>query len=391
MSALSWIVFDERERELAQQLVDAFREKGTLDELGLRQIQLPVSDQLFPGITTLHTRLRYVLFVPWIYAMAEKRNASPEALAEEARDRQVQLIGALENGGEQTGIIGIRTRSKNGPLPSNVYWGTLRSWGIRTDAGDEADYARVVAALRRDQASSAARDEGHRVNRSMWHPALPLAPSDWLHKVDFRLLSGEASFLIDRLVDSHPESVLTHLAKARKKADCNFIWQHPDLAGFPDSARFLVDQARKFSNLMYSASLLYNLMLSERLKKDEWISRYQGELGGWREGLELSELREWHLNDLWDRLRDGGYRIRSPTRDFVWNWREAVLDSRADVQESDDARDLVRNREMRLKGARSRFRNRTALDGFTGAVGAFRIGFRWSSAMSHLRDIADAH
>lgn len=391
MSALSWIVFDERERELAQQLVDAFREKGTLDELGLRQVQLPVSDQLFPGITTLHTRLRYALFVPWIYAMAEKRNASPEALAEETRDRQVQLIGALENGGEQTGIIGIRTRSKNGPLPSNVYWGTLRSWGIRTDAGDEADYPGVVAALRRNQAYSEAQGEGHRVNRSMWHPALPAAPNDWLDKVDFRLLSGEASFLIDRLVDSHPESVLTHLAKARKKTHCTFIWEHPDLAGFPDSARSLVDQARKFSNLMYSASLLYNLMLSERLKKDEWVARYQAELNDWREGLELSELRDWHLTDLWDLLRDRGYRIRLPTRDFVRNWREAVLDSRADVRESDAARDLVRNREMRLKGSRSRFRNRAALDGFTGAVGAFRIGFRWSSAMSHLRDIADAH
>lgn len=391
MSALSWIVFDERERELAQQLVDAFREKGTLDELGLRQVQLPVSDQLFPGITTLHTRLRYVLFVPWIYAMAEKRNASPEALAEETRDRQVQLIGALENGGEQTGIIGIRTRSKNGPLPSNVYWGTLRSWGIRTDAGDEADYPGVVAALRRNQQSAAERDTVDRVNRSMWHPALPEAPSDWLDKVDFRLLSGEASFVIDRLVDSHPESVLTHLAKARKKTHCTFIWEHPDLAGFPDSARSLVDHARKFSNLMYSASLLYNLMLSERLKKDEWVARYQAELSDWREGLELSELRDWHLTDLWDLLRDRGYRIRLPTRDFVRNWREAVLDSRTDVRESDDARDLVRNREMRLKGSRSRFRNRAALDGFTGAVGAFRIGFRWSSAMSHLRDIADAH
>lgn len=391
MSALSWIVFDERERELAQQLVDAFREKGTLDELGLRQVQLPLSDQLFPGITTLHTRLRYALFVPWIYAMAEKRNGSPEALDEGTRDRQVELIGALKNGGEQTGIIGIRVRSKNGPLPSNVYWGALGSWGIRTDAGDEADYSGVVAALRRSQRSRAAQDDGNRINRSMWHPALPEAPSDWLMKVDFRLLAGEADFLVDRLVDSHPESVLTHLAKARKQADCDFIWEHPDLGEFPASARSLVDHARKFSNLMYSASLLYNLMLSELRENDAWIDRYRSELEDWRKELEPSELRDWHLDDLWDRIRDGGSRVRSPTRDFVQKWRKVVLDTRGEVQESDDARNLVRNREMRLKGSRSRFRNRTALDGFTGAVGAFRLGFRWTSAKSHLTDIANAY
>ena len=391
MSAFSWVVFDERERELAQQLVDAFREKGTSDELGLRQIQLPLSDQLFPGITTLHTRLRYALFVPWIYAMAEKRNGTPEALDEGTRDHQVQLIGALRNGGEQTGVIGIRVRTKRGPLPSNVYWGALGSWGIRTDAGDEADYSGVVAALRRSQRSKAAQDDGNRVSRSMWHPALPEAPSDWLAKVDFRLLPEEADFLIDRLVDSHPESVLTHLAKARNKADCDFIWEHPDLAEFPASARSLVDHARKFSNLMYSASLLYNLMISELLENDEWIDRYRSGLECWQEELELSELRDWRLAELWDRIHDGGSRVRSPTRDFVQKWREVVLDTRGEVRESDDARNLVRTREMRLKGSRSRFRNRTALDGFSGAVGAFRLGFRWSTAQSHLKDIADAH
>lgn len=391
MSALSWVVFDERERELAEQLVDAFREKGTLDELGLRQIQLPLSDQLFPGITTLHTRLRYALFVPWIYAAAEKRNGSPEALDEETRYQQVELIGALKNGGEQTGIIGIRVRSKNGPLPSNVYWGTLRSWGIRTDAGDEADYSGVVAALRRSQRSKTAQDDGNRVNRSMWHPALPKAPIDWLTKVDFRLLPKEADFLIDRLVDCHPESVLTHLAKARRTAECRYIWEHPDFGQFPASARSLVDHARKFSNLMYSAALLYNLMLSELRENGEWIDRYRGELADWREELELSELREWHLDDLWDRIRDGGTRVSPPTRTFVKDWREVALETQGKVADSERARSLVRTREMRLKGSRSRFRNRTALDGFTGAVGAFRLGFRWTSAKSHLADIADAY
>lgn len=391
MSALTWIVFDERERELAQQPVDAFREKGTLDELGLRQVQLPVSDQLFPGITTLHTRLRYALFVPWIYAMAEKSKGSPEALDEETRSLQVQLISALENGGEQTGVIGTRIRTKNGPLPSNFYWGALCSWGIRLDVGEEADYFGVRSALRRKRKSLAAQDEGDRSDHLMWHADLPKAPSDWLTKVDFRLRPDEADFLIDRLVDSHPESVLTHLAKAHRKAECEYIWEHPDLTELPDAARSLVDHARMFSNLMYPASLLYNLMLSELRENDEWVDQHRNRLGCWTDELELSEYRDWYLDDLWDRIRDGGSRVPLPTKNFVENWCRIVLASRGEVSDSDDARNLVKDREMRLKGLRSRFKNRTALDGFNGKVGAFRLGFRWSHTKSHLRDIADAY
>ena len=54
------------------QVVDLFREKGTVDELGLGAIRDAFSDQFFPGTSTLQSRTRYWLFVPWLYQRLEK-------------------------------------------------------------------------------------------------------------------------------------------------------------------------------------------------------------------------------------------------------------------------------------------------------------------------------
>ena len=41
-----------------------FQEKESRDELGLGSVRDSFADQLFPGTSTIQTRLRYTLFVP---------------------------------------------------------------------------------------------------------------------------------------------------------------------------------------------------------------------------------------------------------------------------------------------------------------------------------------
>jgi hypothetical protein len=48
-------------------VLDLFREKGTIDELGLGTIRDAFADMLFPGTSAPRTRPRYFLIVPWIY------------------------------------------------------------------------------------------------------------------------------------------------------------------------------------------------------------------------------------------------------------------------------------------------------------------------------------
>ena len=88
MSSLAWIDFDETERQRAQRIMALFQERETRDELGLGAIRDSIADHLFPGTSTIQTRLRYMLFIPWLYRALEKREVPEAQLRTEARDTE---------------------------------------------------------------------------------------------------------------------------------------------------------------------------------------------------------------------------------------------------------------------------------------------------------------
>ena len=393
MSSLSWIAFDEHERRRAQRIMALFNEKVTRDELGLGPIRDSIADHLFPGTSTIQSRLRYMLFVPWILRSVEDVDAPPNRLAAKARDSEVRLVNALKAGGEQGGVIGSVAGKRLLRMPSSIYWNGLWSWGIRLFRGSQQAYftsLRSLRAHRRAGTRGSARAATGR-KHATWHPSLPQRPEGLLEKATFQLSCHEASFLTDRIVNSQPKSLLAHLAKARRHADCAYIWEHPDLAGFPDGIRRVVRHAEIFSAVMQGASLLYNLMLSEERENEEWIQRYRGELDGWKAeqfGQGLSS--GWSLEDFWTRTKHENHRIRPPTQRFVHHWHELAAEKDGDIADDPIARELVRQREKSLKRAQSRFANHAVLDSWGGRSGADRLEFRWRDANRHLRDLANA-
>jgi hypothetical protein len=394
MSSLSWIDFDEVERQRARRIMALFQEKETRDELGLGPIRDSIADHLFPGTSTIQTRLRYTLFVPWIYAIVEQHNAPPERLAAEARALEIRLIDALRAGGEDEGIIGRSAGANLQRLPSAIYWAGLRSWGIRLFAGSQETYFASLPSLRRRRHNTGSTEDSLSARNDellTWRASIPPAPSGLLDTAECGLTSEEAGFIIDRLVDSQPNSLLTHLAKASRHADCIFIWEHPDLATFPDVARRLVGHAAVFSQVMHGASLLYNLMLSEKCQNEQWIDGYRDALAKWADDLDPTVVAAWSLDDFWHRINHETHRVREPARLFVRRWREVVEHGAGQVPDLPNARDLVRTRETRLKGAQSRFVNHSVLDRWGGSSGAGRLSFRWSEASSHIRDLTNAH
>lgn len=71
-SVFAWLDYDETERRRMQEAIELFREKDTVDELGIGSVRDAFSNLLFPGTSVLHTRARYLLFVPWIYRRLER-------------------------------------------------------------------------------------------------------------------------------------------------------------------------------------------------------------------------------------------------------------------------------------------------------------------------------
>lgn len=381
MSILAWIDFDGDERERARRILDLFSERETRDELGLGAIRDSIADHLFPGTSTIQTRLRYMLFVPWCFQAVGPQRDIRRAL-EIARDREVALIEALKRGGETDGIIGRDAGARLRRLPSETYWSGLRTWGIRRIGGGREDVLRAAAAVG---------DEG----QTVWSPGLPKppkTPKTLFEAAVFRLSREEADFLTDRIATACSGSLLAFLALEKDSADCAQIWEHPARAAFPEPMRRLVDHAERVSDLMLGAALLYNLMLAERCerdKRDEWVETYRQKMSDWRETFDSARIAAWDLDAFWDETRHDNHGQTPALRRFVAAWRSEALDPSALV-DRDSARTLVERRETTLKGAQSRFRNRSALDRWGGASGAVRLGFRWPNARAHLRDLAHA-
>lgn len=66
-SLIGWIDFSSTERERVSQVLSMLQEKGTLDELGIGQIRDAFADQLFPGFSTIQTRAKYFVTIPYIF------------------------------------------------------------------------------------------------------------------------------------------------------------------------------------------------------------------------------------------------------------------------------------------------------------------------------------
>src|ERR1700681_1137461 len=89
MSAFVWLDCSEREHRKMLDVIDLFREHDTRDEFGIGSVRDAFADMLFPGTSTIMTRARYFLLVPWAYQRLERLRVRSAETA--ARARQAEL------------------------------------------------------------------------------------------------------------------------------------------------------------------------------------------------------------------------------------------------------------------------------------------------------------
>ena len=155
-STLAWIDHDTRAQDRARRIIALFQERGTVDQMGIGSIRDSFADLFFPGTSTIQTRLRYFLFVPWIYQRIEQEEVPSRRAAEAAREIELALVLPLLSQ-RDGGIFGSMAGQELKRLPSEVYWGGLGSWGIRRFDASPGRYHRGLDELYRRR-KRAARD-----------------------------------------------------------------------------------------------------------------------------------------------------------------------------------------------------------------------------------------
>ena len=403
-STLTWLDSSEQERRAVMDLVSALSEPGTLDELGIGAIRDTISDVLFPGTSTIQTRARYFLFIPWILQMVERRFRSNPAY--HARRLQLDLCNALDEAhGANEGVIGREAGAALRTWPITIYWNGLERWGVRQYRGSISSY---YSALRRppswlsENGAPAERGEDGSAETEdrrpgNWAP-IPPAPRDFPNVATFELTPAEAGFLSDRIRFTHSESFLAQLLEpgnGNGDVSADFPWEHPAAGAPPPAVQRWLQDARLFSLVHKGAALLYSLMLAELLVADGYdqehrVEGFSGELASWSREIEssLADILQWDRAAMWQRIRGANPRIRPLARRFTDNWYSLVTTHTAASLAGDrEARDLVRNRERSLKGARARLTNADARAARRGYPASGRLTFRWPQVMTMTDDI----
>ncbi len=228
---------------------------GVRDEIGFLIIHQRYADYFFPGTSVLHTRLRYALFVPWIYQTLYEERSSGRA-ADILQKAEIALAGRLKDAKGGGAIGGDKYPEPISQPPSVSYWGALGTWGILRDQDGRLPSRSHHGAVLQSKHRRAFDDDGQALARTeLPFAALPKPPDDWngSKPMNFDLLSREAEFLHGQLVDLRPHrapdqlSLLAKLA-ASQAVEADHCWE-------PGIAELAKEDGPKLRRAGHAASL----------------------------------------------------------------------------------------------------------------------------------------
>jgi hypothetical protein len=389
-SALSWLDSSSASRRQALEVIKLFEEKGTVDEIGIGSVRDALSDSLFPGTSVLQTRARYLFFIPWIYQYLEARRTESSVVAKEARRLEISLIEPLLAADDNAGTIGRVARHRLKVLPSMAYWSGLYAWGLKPTDESQDHYHRSLDRFYRRRDTDRPDDDGQALDgppRRNWHAGLPPAPGGFPKcSLSFQLTRPEAEYLRERVLTRCRGTLLAHLVDICRPAEVLFAWEHPEAGGFPAIIKGVLGHARNFSETIYGAALLYNLMLAEqaeqsgRMEADQWVQDYREAFGQWVSMMKerSAPLARWNRGEFWELVSRVNPRIPLPTRTFVNAWLDlAMAGNPAALRDFAPTRHLISDRERAIKGRLARLHSKEALSRWHGASGAAQLSYRW--------------
>ena len=342
-------------------MLDSLSEAGTLDELGIAPIRDGFANLFFPGTSTIQTRAKYYLIVPYAFKdMENNRETNPNQMLRDYDD--VEKVCAkilLENAQDSEGIIGNRALAQNHWVkrtPSDIYWSGLRSYGIFSGGNISlSEYVRVMCALKKqkntlmelgkrsDQAEefeSDDKDSGAFLRKQFWK--IPTYSDSWKETLNIRLTPEEGSFLKRQILTAYPNSMMG-IILSHKMIDAFQCGSFENLQSmifrFPEQIQYDYYLALAFSRFLYVLRVLYNIMVSAGENNDansEW-----GIIGD-----KLSSFSDVDLEGIIARLGIHGY---LPLCSFLKNSRKLMCDN--DVE---GLKFEIQRREKELKKNRAK-------------------------------------
>lgn len=276
--SLGWTMLSREEiRQVERSLANS--EQDTRDEIGFLLLHQGFADRFFPGTSVLHTRVRYALFIPWLYKEAASSRRKGSDLDSTIRRQLIHLAIRLKQIGEEPYDVigGDKLGQLTSQPPDRVYWTALRAWGLLLPAVHSRSEAlrRLQAGMR----TSALDDDGGRLDDDDTDVfvGLPDPPEVWNNPASplhFKMPPKERDFLRLQLsLVTRPEevvpSLLAHLVESRDF----FQDKAPGLPKELDARADAVDRAalgvaRDAADLAAIGRAVYGALVEQLLARD---------------------------------------------------------------------------------------------------------------------------
>ena len=260
-------------------------EQDTRDEIGFLLIHQGFADRFFPGTSVLHTRIRYALFVPWVYDCLTQTRRRGRDLESTLRDQLLTLARRLQNlGQEKTGVIGggvLQFNRLSSQPPDRVYWTALKTWGLLLPQIDSSSDALRRIESRMNRAPQD--DDGGQLDdfeTTEVFAGLVAPPTRWDDPdapLNFELAPRERNFLREKIRNvRRPDGELSLLARlVIRKATFTLEPGSPLPAGLDEYADATdleaLAVARDAAHLAAIGRMVYGALV-ETLRQEEGVS-----------------------------------------------------------------------------------------------------------------------
>jgi len=389
---LGWIDFSKEDRQKALDVINLLVEQTAVDELGIGIVRDAFANYFFPGTSTIQTRAKYFLIVPYVLKEAvdgrygKDVNKILSKIDSKEKECGIRLLKADE---KAEGIIGTRVLPKKwvSRKPSDIYWNGIRAYGIfRQGNLSISQYisqaiklkeqkAMVKQGNRNDDAEENDRDDsdaGDISNIRFWD--LPAYNENWRDSLTIDLTGEEAYYLDKQIQKSTEGTLLAYILK--NHIDLN------EYEGFAAMTAVLENKvtpqladmmklACDFSDLIYMARVRYNIMLSEG-ENDEALDEWK------RVKKKMKQRTKVDLDAVFRKLNIDN----KPTYIFLCKLKEAFIQSDIDAADKH-----IRKREIQLKGINRAKLNRIKEFEPSKWIGGRELNYRFSTVRRIVNDV----
>ena len=421
-SKIGWIDFSPLHRERVKRIIELMEEDGVQDELGVGTIRDAMSNKLFPGFSTLHTRAKYFFITPYILLDKERKQRKSESGKDYFNRVEIEtnntIIKFYESCKERKEESYFGKFKKDGVLkrqPSEIYWNgitTLRlvNYDGTLDQLLRDKHSTIEELLSCNQGDDTVKEQGENNKPRVVDAG---SADGWIENITEKgltLTSVEAQILRDRLIKHTPNSLPTELLtndevwevyKAAAYKDKGNEQITNALINFVEKAYKLVENEELRTNLitahdlslfLYGPHIAYNLRLAEQVKAAESVIQELRDMGiVWLETLE-QRMIDYKRFDISNCMQD--VNVKPTTRLFLKKVQQLITQQGKRQNIETELCDLVEQQERKNKKNKSRFykleENRVVDENEKGAwIGLGLINYRYTAALAVMKDVQE--